>query len=234
MIDIRLPNINAQSETDQLKQIKSYLYQFAEQLNWALNTMSAQNSVQQVPGAAPAPVTEASKAKDAEDNFQEVKALIIKSADIVNAYYDEINKRLESTYVAQSEFGEYYEASSTDLRATARELSAEFTNMQAAVSNVLQTNAWIKAGLLNESTGTYGLEVGQTQELDGEKTFAAFARFTADRLSFFSSSGAEVAYISNYMLHITKAKITDSMLIGGYEMLTANGGLAFRWNKEVS
>ena len=40
-IDIRLPNINASTEEGQLMQIKSYLYQFAEQLKYAISTLEA-------------------------------------------------------------------------------------------------------------------------------------------------------------------------------------------------
>ena len=44
-IDIRLPNITATDEAGQLSQMRSYLYQFAEQLKWALNTLeNNQNS----------------------------------------------------------------------------------------------------------------------------------------------------------------------------------------------
>ena len=38
-IDIRTPNINAPTESGRLEQIRSYLYQISEQLNWAFNTV---------------------------------------------------------------------------------------------------------------------------------------------------------------------------------------------------
>lgn len=39
MIDIRLPKITGKTEKEQLMQIKSYLYQLAEQLQVAFNGM---------------------------------------------------------------------------------------------------------------------------------------------------------------------------------------------------
>lgn len=39
MTHLRLPNITASSETEQLQQIKSYLYQLVQELNWALATL---------------------------------------------------------------------------------------------------------------------------------------------------------------------------------------------------
>jgi hypothetical protein len=52
--------------------------------------------------------------ESAETTFNSLKALIIKSADIVNAYYEEINTRLSGVYVAESDFGTYVEE--TDLK----------------------------------------------------------------------------------------------------------------------
>lgn len=42
--DIRLPNINGKTEAEQLQQIKRYLYQFAEDLNYKLSTLEAGTS----------------------------------------------------------------------------------------------------------------------------------------------------------------------------------------------
>ena len=42
-IDIRLPNINGKTDSEQLAQIRSYLYQFASQLQWALGAVEAGN-----------------------------------------------------------------------------------------------------------------------------------------------------------------------------------------------
>ena len=42
---------------------------------------------------------------DPISNFNSIKGLIIKSADIVDAYYEETSYRMQSAYVAQSAFG---------------------------------------------------------------------------------------------------------------------------------
>lgn len=39
MIEIRLPNINGTTEKEQIDQLKSYIYQLVEQLNWAFNAL---------------------------------------------------------------------------------------------------------------------------------------------------------------------------------------------------
>lgn len=44
MINIPYPHITATTDKEQIAQIQSYLYQLAEQLNWALSTLeSGQN-----------------------------------------------------------------------------------------------------------------------------------------------------------------------------------------------
>ena len=120
-IDIRLPNITATDEAGQLMQIRSYLYQFAEQLNWALNTLdkgtdsdavelkdTIGNSVQ---------ITDEAKA---QQTFDSIKSLIIKSADIVNSYYDEINSLIDLSgqYVASSDFDTYTQETNNRIDAT--------------------------------------------------------------------------------------------------------------------
>ena len=96
-MDIRLPNINASTEEGQLMQIKSYLYQFAEQLKYAISTLEAGGATS---GEADRQEISASPAETATpgSTFNSIKSLIIKSADIVNAYYEEINRRLEGEY----------------------------------------------------------------------------------------------------------------------------------------
>ena len=38
-IDIRLPNINARTDSEKISQLSKYLYQLTEQLNFSLNTI---------------------------------------------------------------------------------------------------------------------------------------------------------------------------------------------------
>lgn len=39
MIDLKLPNIGNGEPEEQLRELKSYLYQLVEALNWALQTL---------------------------------------------------------------------------------------------------------------------------------------------------------------------------------------------------
>jgi hypothetical protein len=237
-VDIRLPNINAKTEAEQ--QIKSYLIQLAEQLQWALKNIDASNDTAVVT-PTPRSVKAASQTPvSAEATFGSIKALIIKSADIVNAYYDEINSRLSSEYVAQSDFGTYAQKNSQDITQNATKIEQAFSNIQQITADIDNLNftlgevyAHIRSGhLYDDDKGlpVYGLEIGQKNLVDGKEVFNKFARFTADRLSFYDQNGIELAYISDYKLYINNVEIQVSFQEGGYkDFINANGGIVTKW-----
>ena len=102
--DIQYPNLSDSTDAGMLKQIRGYLYQLADQLNWALNTIEkgiTENIVVQQGSKV------ASGDAETPSNFNELKSLIIKSADVVEAFEEEFSKVFDGKYVAQSGFGEY-------------------------------------------------------------------------------------------------------------------------------
>lgn len=236
-IDIRPPNINAKTESGKLEQIRSYLYQVSDQLNWALSAISSNTNaaIQNI-------AQNGSKEKTPEEvqsNFNSIKALIIKSADIVESYSEVIEKKLEGKYVASSDFGDYKEETSATLTANSKDIILAFEDIQEINSILetikqenIETSAYIKTGILyydeNKGTAVYGLEIGQTDTIDGEEVFNKFARFSADRLSFYDSNDSEVAYVSDYMLFITNARIRSTLYHGGYK-IDSSDGLAYYW-----
>ena len=237
-INLRFPNIQGQSEREQLVQVKSYLHQLVEQLQWAFNTIDTSNSGNIVITTSQS--TSSKSTMNAQATFDSIKALIIKSADIVNAYYEEINTRLEGAYVAESDFGTYMEHTLQNISQNSTEIESLYTNVQAILSDIenieytlIETNAHIRAGLLyynDNEIPIYGLEIGQRNTIDGEEVFNKFARFTADRLSFYDQNDTEVAYVSDHKLYIGNVEITISFKIGGYvDMVTANGGVVTKW-----
>jgi hypothetical protein len=74
----------------------------------------------------------------------------------------------------------------------------------------------------------YGLEIGQRNKIDGEEVFNKYARFTSDRLSFYDQNDTEIAYISDYKLHINHAEVLGTLKIGGY-LIDTTKGLTFKW-----
>lgn len=142
-IELRLPNISG-NDKEQLVQIRSYLYQIIPQLQWALNNVSATEvssgaidqiakriSSASVSGAGGTSVS-------AEVTFDKLKPLIIKSAEIVEAYYEEINKRLEGLYVAESDFGTFMEKTTQDIEATSTYVNQKFEDVQVIISEEIE------------------------------------------------------------------------------------------------
>lgn len=296
MIDIRQPNITAKTEQEQVMQIRSYLYSLSQQLQFAFNYISSGGSggtesvsTYRTPGG------NAASGQGGLTNFAEIKSLIIKSADIVEAYSEKIGMKLSGLYVARSDFGAYQEKTSQeiqanssglqqvfqnsrDLQATTEQIQADVTGKTATISRletaasdtannlkelennaqvlagkvnevsaagaataaeleqvrqqIIDTNAYVKTGLLYEKadgTPVYGLEIGQTNSVNGQTVFQKFSRFTPDRLSFYNSSGTEVAYVSDYKLYITNAEITGALWLAGRFKIFYDNGLAFQW-----
>ncbi len=136
MIDLRLPNIKGVTEREQLKEIKGYLYQLTEQLQFALNSINTSSSqvVTNIP-IITAPVSTASTGQSTQATFNSIKSLIIKSAEIVDAYYEEINRRLEGVYVAQSDFGDFVQRTSQEIEANSTSTTQGFENVQKIITD---------------------------------------------------------------------------------------------------
>ncbi|MBO7318490.1 MAG: hypothetical protein J6V06_00535, partial [Clostridia bacterium] len=128
--DIRLPNITGTTDREQLEQIKSYLYQFAEQLKYAvqvidINTVAVTQQVKAVSNTVGNPTTEQKL-----QQFNNLKNLIISSADIISAYGEEIRRSLEGEYVAQSEFGIYKEETTMQVVENSKNLTEYYEKLE--------------------------------------------------------------------------------------------------------
>ena len=239
---IRYPNIIGKSDSQKLEQMKSYLHQLADELNFQLDKTG--NLVSGYPSTANE-TAKVPKKTDPVSSFNDIKALIIKSADIINAYYDEINARLEGVYVAESDFGIYAEQTSNEIDANSQRIQQNYESLQQLVTEIegaghsmIGVNAHIKSGLLyyaDDGTPVYGLEIGQRTEIDGQEVFDKFARFTAEKLSFYDQNDNEVAYISDRKLHITHIEVIGSFSQGGFVDTTlADGSIVTRWMRGES
>lgn len=237
--ELRYPAIPNVSEREQLVYMKSYLHQLVDQLQFALNNVGSSTATV-VSSAQKSSVTNVTDREDPAVTFNSIKSLIIKSADIVSSYYDQIKNRLEGVYVAESDFGTYVEQTSQEIEQTSTKTDQLFESIQAISTEIeniaytlIETNAYIRSGLLftgDNGVPVYGLEVGQKVKIDDEEVFNKFARFTADRLSFYDQNDSEVAYISDYKLFIRNVEITSSYKIGGLvDTVMSNGDVVTKW-----
>ena len=238
MMNIRLPNITAATEREQLIQVKSYLHQLVGELNWALSSIESGNSTastgqkKQAPGDA---VTQ----KELTTSYNELRSLIIKSAATFTAYSEAAEAKYNSLYVAQSDFGTYTQEASQSITENSQAIESFYENMQEILTDIdtlehslIEVNANIKSGLLyydDSGVPVYGLEIGQRTKLDGEEIFDKFARFTSDRLSFYDHNNNEVAYISDRKLFITHAEVKTFSMGGFMDTVQADGSIVTKW-----
>lgn len=239
-LELRLPNITATTPNAQMSQMQSYMHQLVQQLNWALNSIDNEVSTIANTSAESAQNQDISQ-NEALDTFNSIKALIIKSSDIVEAFEEKWEKEFNGKYFADSDFGTYLETTRLQIEANSRGVSENYSSVQSITNDdgtgtldtlsedVRTTNAYIKRGILGyDSSGNaiIGIEIGETGE-DG--VFSKYARFTSDRLSFFDFNGYEVAYIGSGCLYIRgKSVFLGEIQMGGYKLDTSDG-LAFTW-----
>lgn len=133
-IDIRLPNITGPSDHERLAQMQSYLYQFVEQLQWALQNVDTTNAAVVTPVPKSLLPTGITTTPDPQSTFNSIKSLIIKSADIVSAYYQEISRRIEGKYVAQSDFGDFAQWTEQMITENSESTTQRFENIQVIIT----------------------------------------------------------------------------------------------------
>ena len=237
MINIRLPSINGATERDQLIQVKSYLHQLVQELNWALSSIESGSSTEVTNKNG---TSKAVTKEDLTTSFNELRSLIMKSSQTVTAYTESAEERYNSLYVARSDFGTYTEEASQTIAENSMAIESFYENMQEIITQIdtlehslIEVNANIKSGLLyydDSGVPVYGLEIGQRTKLDGVEVFDKFARFTSDRLSFYDQNDNEVAYISDRKLYITHVEVKGTFSMGGFvDTVLSDGSIVTKW-----
>ena len=123
MTDIRLPNISAGADMQtQMAQMRSYMYQMVEQLNWALNALDssapaadggASAREQQLPGQTAAAGGDEKTEDDTNQRMANLRDLIIKSAEAAQRELDNVKKDYKSISSVTEEY--YRSTSATEL-----------------------------------------------------------------------------------------------------------------------
>lgn len=249
MTTIPLPPYPTGTVAAQVARQYSYLFQMAQQLNMALQALDGAlgTAVENKPGAgAAAQQTAQDSAVAINRQYQNLRAMILKTAEEVEKTTQQLSAELKEKYVAQSEFGTYVQNLSAYLEANPEALTQYYgfcsdlkTNIaavDAAFSHYrVNTEGFIRTGIVyyDGSVPVYGVAVGQnltSREVDGEQLVEMHdfrAVFTAEKLSFWQDDN-EVAYVSNNRLYITHITVLDTLNLGKWRM-ECRDGLAFKW-----
>ncbi len=94
-VNIRYPNITAHSEKEQLAQIKSYLHQLVEQLNYALPNLGSGSGTAQT-----------AEVQGAEISYYELRSLIIQELQEVEELFEQLSDKMQSEYVSSGELSQ--------------------------------------------------------------------------------------------------------------------------------
>ena len=248
-----LPMAPVGTVREQVAQQYSYLMQMAQQLNLALGQLEELGSdVGEISALRQsgryAPDNEKAEAvAGAEQQYETLRSMILKTAEQVKKTEEELTARLKEEYVASSDFGSYVTRLSAYLEANPTAMTqyySFFSDLQANVEKIdaafshykVDTEGYIRTGIVyyDGAVPVYGVAVGQEltcREVDGEKLVEQSnfrAVFTAEKLSFWQDA-TEVAYVSNNRLYITNITVLGGVSVGEWSMEEAEGGLAFRW-----
>ena len=237
----------------QLQRQYAYLCQMAQQLNLALDSLEGQGSQNYQSSLSGrggqdvvAPAVHTAATDQEKQQYDQLKSLILQTAEEIRSEMDRVQLSLQGEYVAVSDFGTYLQQMNSTIEGNAESLTQYYSFISdlrrdmAAVdaafeSYRVETGGYIRTGIVyyDGAVPVYGVAVGQdltVQEIDGEtvveqKNFRA--TYTAAKLSFWQDT-TEVAYVSNNRLYISNITVLEGLTLGKWEISTDNG-LSFKW-----
>ena len=235
MVILPSPPMLQGNQTQQLQDVRRYLFRLVDQLNSSLNNLTAESFS---PGGVQAQtgVTDEDKQTQAD-----LKSLIIKNANEVRETIEVISKTLKSEYVAISDFGTFREDMENTITETAAGLEQEISTRSEVVNNfIAATNGYIRQGVVgyDGATPIIGIAIGQdirvtgvTETVGGKvyeeiDTSQNMSVWTTTKLSFYVNGG-EVAYFANDALYVTGIH-TGTVTFPNWVVDDGNG-LSFRW-----
>lgn len=233
----------------------SYLFQTAQALNLALSRLDESNfSEDSTARQILAGGQTAEQKKETEQGLGRLRTLIIKTGDAVRAEQAALELRLQSTYVALSDFGDYQEEIDTRLSATAARIEqalsyyAELSDSLHGVSEDfdayrVDVQGYIRQGVIgyDGAVPIIGIAMGRDLRVTGAKetvdgteyevidTSSNMSIWTPDKLSFYIN-GAEAAYFSNGALYVGTVIVKEKLVLGQDKwQITHDDGFTVRW-----
>lgn len=233
----------------------SYLFQTAQALNQALSQLDAGNFTE---GSEARTILSGGQSeeqkKSVEQGLGRLRTLIIKTADAVRAEQAALELRLQSTYVAISDFGDYQEEIDTRLTATAARIEqalsyyAELSDSLHGVSEDfdayrVDVQGYIRQGVIgyDGAVPIIGIAMGRdlrvtgaVETVDGTEyevidTSSNMSIWTPDKLSFYIN-GTEAAYFSNGALYVGTVIVKEKLVLGQDKwQITHDDGFTVRW-----
>lgn len=190
-----------------LERLRSYVYQTVETLNAGMKDFGAEGVLEEINRAV-------NSSSEGETNssllasHNNIRSLIIKTADFAVSHSEEFKKLLKSEYSASSDYGEIIEKLENDITVNSEGINQLFrytSGIRSEFGDFSTTSEqYIKTGLLyydDAGAPVFGVGVGNLStkiDVNGETVLDRQNLLTttsADELAFWSA-GQKVAYIS--------------------------------------
>lgn len=235
-------------------QVQSYLHQLVEQLNFTFSAIEKSTGSLKTTGGSTATGEQTEAEKKLNDSVNNLKSLIIKSANSVRAEMDQLETELGSSYVAKADFGTFQEDIHAQLTATAASIEqalSYYAELSALVdeastefdSYVIETEGYIRQGIIGyeDAVPIIGIAIGQdirvtgdTETVDGQTydvidTSSNMSIWTPDKLAFYIN-GAEVGYFSNGALYTGDTIVTGKLFLANNKWeISHTNGFSIKW-----
>ncbi len=212
VINLGSPPSITGSGQEQLNRLRSYVFQTVEALNIGLRDISAEGILEEI-GRAVSSDSSSEENKAVAAAHNNIRSLIIKTADFAVGNSEEFRKLLKSEYSASSDFGELTERLENEISANSEGITQLFRYTSGIRSDFgdfsTESEQYIKTGLLyydENGAPVYGVGVGNLStkiEADGETVLDRknlLTTTTADEIAFWNG-GNKIAYINGNMMY---------------------------------
>lgn len=229
-----LPLIEEGTAEEQLRQIKSFLYRQAENLNYNLKNSDVTSLWRQTAEALSVSDNEEVE-QMRRDEFQALRGLIIKSATSIIKNEDSFSAHFAGDYTAESDYGTFTEEGNIFINGNPYTIGQIYKYQAQIVTDVskYKTNmeGFIKTGVLERETSNpvFGMEIGYNKntytvgETVYQNSAPAKIRITPLRIGFWQN-GFEAAYIENKAIYFPAAHITGGSIEIGDNFSVDNQG----------
>jgi hypothetical protein len=102
-LNLRYPNITGASEKEQLTQIRSYLHQLVEQLNYALPTIGTVDGESKQQSATPSTI----EVQGSNMSYYELRSLIIHDLQQLDTKFQQLSQKVYSDLQEAKDKGEF-------------------------------------------------------------------------------------------------------------------------------
>ncbi len=211
---LEMPSVS-DTDKDSLRKLRSYLFRLNEELRFVLSNIDAENFTPEITSAI-------KNTQSVKNEVAGLKESIINTASFIRSVEERISATLKNEYTAISDLGRYTSEAIASYEVDGKGIDQYFNVVSSVNEEITKLCGYIKTGVLED--GLIGLEIAN---FASDSTAPFKVRLSDNRLAFFAGD-AEVAYMSDSTLYITKAYITGTLVLGKYHV-DLTDGVVFKW-----